>query len=47
MQAFSPIVVGLVRLTAGFVNDKLGRKNASTIFGIATVAALIGFILCV
>lgn len=34
-------------LAAGFVSDKLGRKNASTIFGIATVAALIGFILCV
>lgn len=44
---YSPIVVGLVRLAAGFVSDKLGRKNASTIFGITTVVALIGFILCV
>lgn len=35
---------GLARLSAGLVSDKIGRKKASTIYGIVTVAALIGFI---
>jgi MFS family permease len=44
---FSPIAMGFTRLSAGFASDKLGRKKASTIYGAATVAVLIAFILCV
>lgn len=43
----SPIAMGFLRLSAGFASDKLGRKRASVIYGIATVAVLIAFILCV
>ena len=44
---FSPIATGFIRLSAGFASDKLGRKKASVIYGVATVAVLIAFILCV
>lgn len=44
---FSPIAMGFLRLSAGFASDKLGRKKASVIYGIATVVVLIAFILCV
>lgn len=41
---FMAIACGIARLTAGFVSDKLGRKKASTFYGIATIVALIAFI---
>lgn len=44
---FSPIAMGFLRLSAGFASDKLGRKKASVIYGIITVATLVAFILCV
>lgn len=44
---FSPLAMGFVRLSAGFASDKLGRKKASIVYGIITVAALVGFIVCV
>lgn len=44
---FSPIAMGFTRLSAGFASDKLGRKKASVIYGVVTVAALITFILCI
>ena len=44
---FSPIAMGFLRLSAGFASDKLGRKKASVIYGVITVAVLVAFILCV
>ena len=44
---FSPIAMGFTRLSAGFASDKLGRKKASTIYGIATVIGLILFIVAI
>lgn len=44
---FSPIAMGITRLSAGFASDKLGRKKASVIYGIATVVGLVVFVLCV
>ncbi len=44
---FSPLAAGVVRLSAGFASDKLGRKKASTIYGIGTVVGLILFIVAV
>ena len=44
---FSPIAMGFIRLSAGFASDKLGRKKASVIYGVITVAVLIAFIVCV
>ncbi len=41
---FSPLAMGFLRLSAGIVSDKLGRKKASVIYGISTVVVLIGFI---
>lgn len=38
------VACGVSRLTAGFISDKLGRKKASTFYGIATIVALIAFI---
>lgn len=43
----SPIAMGFIRLSAGFVSDKLGRKKASVLYGIVTVAVLVAFIVSV
>ncbi len=41
---FSPITMGVVRLIAGFLSDKLGRKQTTVICSVATIVGLIGFI---
>ncbi len=41
---FSPITMGVVSLIAGFLSDKLGRKQTTVIYSVATIVGLIGFI---
>lgn len=44
---FSPIATGVVRLIAGFLSDKLGRKQTTVIYSVAAIVGLIGFIVSV
>lgn len=39
-----PLTCGIVRLIAGFVSDRIGRKKSSMLFGIITIFGLVGFI---